>query len=213
MNEIVVFIKWKIIHGYYTGGLCRGLEIVPDFRTQNLLKRRGAMFRKLAANEWGVIGTKEVEWDEEDEFVFERNITDAAFLYVTENPEDFKKVVLPLSAVKPGEERVLEFRAKELKWEYIFIPRGRSAEGRIELVEMSGLLHFSEMEKVTEAGEQAWRTVTLERVKLQEKYEYQLRLIERKVLGSRILNKNVVFPRPGQFIYAAEGCIRQMVFF
>lgn len=213
MNEIVVFIKWKIVHGYYTGGLCRGIEIVPDFRTQNLLKRRGAMFRKLAANEWGVIGTKEVEWDEEDEFVFERNITDAAFLYVTENPEDFKKVVLPLSAVKPGEERVLEFRAKELKWEYIFIPRGRSAEGRIEFVEMSGLLHFSEMEKVTEAGEQAWRTVTLERVKLQEKYEYQLRLIERKVLGSRILNKNVVFPRPGQFIYAAEGCIRQMVFF
>lgn len=213
MNEIVVFIKWKIVHGYYTGGLCRGIEIVPDFRTQNLLKRRGAMFRKLAANEWGVIGTKEVEWDEEDEFVFERNITDAAFLYVTANPEDFKKVVLPLSAVKPGEERVLEFRAKELKWEYIFIPRGRSAEGRIELVEMSGLLHFSEMEEVTEAGEQAWRTVTLERVKLQEKYEYQLRLIERKVLGSRILNKNVVFPRPGQFIYAAEGCIRQMVFF
>lgn len=213
MNEIDVLIKWRIVHGYYTGGLCRGIEIVPDFRTQNLLKRRGAMFRKLAANEWGLLGTKGVEWDEEDELVLERNITDAAFLYVTENPEDFKKVVLPLSAVKPGEERVLEFRAKELKWEYIFIPRERSAEGQIELVDMSGSLHFSEMEKVDEAGKQAWRTVTLERVKLQEKYEYQLRLIERKVLGNRILNKNVISPRPGRFIYAAEGCIRQMVFF
>ena len=69
------------------------------------------------------------------------------------------------------------------------------------------------MERVTESGKQGWRTVTDEKVTLQDKYDYQLRLVEHKALGSRVLNKNVVFPRPGQFIYAAEECIRQVVYY
>ena len=154
-----------------------------------------------------------MEWDEEDEIVLERSITDGVFLYVTENPDDFQKVVVAAPAMKPGEERVLDFKVKELRWEYIFIPREGQTERKIELLEASGLLHFSVMERVTESGKQGWRTVTDEKVKLQDKYDYQLRLVEHKALGSRVLNKNVVFPRPGQFIYAAEGCIRQVVYY
>lgn len=213
MSEIDVLIKWKAVHGYYSGGLCRGIGLSPGLQTLKLLKRRGAMFRKLAENEWGILGTQSVEWDEEDEIVLERSITDGVFLYVTENPDDFQKVVVAAPAMKPGEERVLDFKVKELRWEYIVIPREGQTERKIELLEASGLLHFSVMERVTESGKQGWRTVTDEKVKLQDKYDYQLRLVEHKALGSRVLNKNVVFPRPGQFIYAAEGCIRQVVYY
>ncbi len=213
MSGIEVLIKWKVVHGFYSGGLCRGVELSPDSRTLKLLKRRGGMWRKLAGNEWGILGTREVEWDEEDEIVLERSITDGVFLYVTENSADFQQVAYPVSAIKPGDEIVLDFKVKELNWEYVFIPREGQDEKQIELLETDGLLHFSPMERVVESGKQAWRTVTEEKVVLQEKYSYHLRLLERKVLGSRVLSKNVLFPRPGQFVYAAEGCVRQVVYY
>lgn len=213
MSEIGILMKWKVIHGYYSGGLCRGIELAPDLQTLKLLKRRGVMFRKLAGNEWGILGTQETEWDEEDEIMLERNITDQVFLYVTENPDDFQKVKVPVSVIRSGEEKVLNFGVKELRWEYIFISREGQAERQIELLESSGLLHFSAMEGVTELGKQAWRTVSEEKVKLQERYHYQLRLIEHKVLGNRVLNKNVIFPIPGQFIYAGKECVRQVVYY
>lgn len=213
MREIGILIKWKVVHGYYSEGLCRGIELAPDLQSLKLLKRRGVMFRRLAWNEWCLLGTQDTEWDEEDEIVLERNITDQVFLYVTENPDDFQKVRVPVSVIQSGEEKVLNFGVKELRWEYIFIPREGQVERQVELLESSGLLHFSAMERVTEQGKQAWRTVSEEKVKLQERYNYQLRLIERKVLGNRVLHKNVMFPIPGQFIYAGKECVRQVVYY
>lgn len=213
MSEINVLIKWKVVHGYYSGGACRGIELSPTLQTCKLLKRRGVLFRQLSGNEWGILGTQETEWDEGDAIVLERNIIDDVFLYVTENSSDFQQITVEMSSVEPGEERTLNFEVKKLKWEYIFIPREGLAERQIELLESSGRLHFSAMEEAIEVGKQAWRTVTEEKVALQEKYDYQLRLMEHKVLGNRVLNKNVIYPRPGQFIYAAEECIRQVVYY
>ena len=213
MNEIKVLIKWRIVHGYYSGGICRGIELSPTCQTMELLRRRGVMFRKFAENEWGILGTDETVWNEEDEIVLERKITDGLFLYVTENPEDFQQIAIGAGMMGPEQENILNFEVKALKWEYIFIPREGQVERQIELLETSGLLHFSVMEKVVELGKAAWRTVTEEKVAFRENYDYQFRLIERKVLGNRVLNKNLVFPRPGQFIYAGEGCIRQMVYY
>lgn len=64
-------------------GIVPGNRVIARLQTLKLLKRRGAMFRKLAENEWGILGTQSVEWDEEDEIVLERSITDGVFLYVT----------------------------------------------------------------------------------------------------------------------------------
>lgn len=118
--------------------------------------------------------------------------------------------------MQPGQEVDLNYEVKRMRWEYLLIAREEREEQeqrRLELVEIAGRLNFEEMETIEFMGKTVFRTVSREFVDLCETYDYQLRLVDRKILGKKILSKNIESPQPGRFLTDSGDCIRQVVYY
>lgn len=211
MEELQVLISWKIWHDYFREGRCTAVELQPDYRTRELLQRRKLLWKKVAVNEWVLLGTADLVTDPEDELTLNVTITDAKFFYYTEG-EGEEKIKMPLSW-KGQRQNVIRYKAKRLYWEYLLLNRQAFRECNLELKDTSEQLLFGVSEIVDYAGRKGIRMVSAEKVALKEFYDYRLRLSEVTALGRRVLRKSVPLPQPGHFPDAAEECVRQVVYF
>lgn len=202
-----VLVEWKIRHEYYREGICRCVELVADEATKVLLKRRDVKLKRLEKNVWGLIGTGKVSWDEEDEVVLEVKVKDPFWDFYTEErlPERL--------SWSPGGERVIEMecRSKQLRWEYVLLMREWREERMLELKEGEGRLTFEKEGTVVMNGMKGVRLVSAETVILRERYDYRLRLSERRPLGNKLIAREVVFPEPGRFPECGEKCLRAVI--
>lgn len=202
-----VLARWKVRHEYYREGICRCVELRPDRGIKCLLKRRGVRLKRLKVNEWALVGTREVSWDEGDEVVMEVKVNDPFWKYYTEGG-------LPDCLVwRPGEagERELVCRAKRMRWEYVLLRKGEHEAGEFELKEAEGRLNFEIEGEVLMNGLKGIRMVSTQAVELRECYDYRLRLSERRMLGSKLIIKEMAFPVPGRFPECGENCVRAVV--
>lgn len=213
MDGYRVFFSWRLFHEYYTGNVCRGIELIPDARTKELFRKRGAGFKKMAVNEWVLFGGDGVEWDGEDEVVLKIKVVEQDLWYVTVGLEELDELRVRPGEGEPGGNVEMEMKVKTLRWEYLLLARKWVEGQQLELAEASGRLQFSKPELVEVNGNKCWRTVTAEPVLFHETYDYQLRLTEQRPLGKRMLCKRVVFPEPGRYTDAPAGCVRQVVYY
>lgn len=207
LERVEVLVSWCVRHEYFEDQSCRCVELLPDRSTVNLLKRRDVKFKRLGVNVWALVGKKDMVWDEEDKVVLRLRNGDLYFDYYTEGE-------LPQSLVwEPGmpEEIELDCKAKCLKWEYVILFGDWREDCRLELAEAEGKLEFEKTGVVEMNGMKGFCMVSTLPVQLREKYDYQLRLSEKKPFGYKILRKRLQLPEPGRFPECGEGCIRKVV--
>lgn len=202
-----IWMRWRVMHEYYKGGICKGMELEISPRSSRLLKRRGGVFEKTGSNEWVLWGSGG-EIEAGDEVVLKLRVTDNRLFYVTEG-EIETEYRFPLQ--QRGEEISLDFRSKRMVWEYILLPRAEREVGKPEVVDMSGVLTFTTPERIRFMGQEGMRTETTEKVLLCECYSYQLRLYEQKAFGRKMVCGKVAFPGPEGFI--GGGRLRAVVYF
>lgn len=207
LERFGVLVQWRIRHEYYRDGVCRGVELKPDEPTKGLLKRRDVRLKRLGVNVWGLVGPEDVSWDEEDEVGMEVKVKDAYWRYYTEGELPGRLVWRPGEAV----EKEVVCRAKRLRWEYVVLMREWRDDCVLELKETEERLVFGKEGETGMNGMRGVRFVSAEAVRLEEKYDYRLRLSERKPLGNKILAKELPFPLPGRFPECGEGYIRSVV--
>lgn len=213
MDEYSILIKWRVFHDYFLSRKCRGIELLPTCETLRLMRRRAVVWKRTDINEWVLLGNRGTQWDEEDEMVMAVEIRDKQLWYYTENPEYLKETRTALKETRVGQEVDLNYGVKRMRWEYLLVAREKCGQRRLELAEASGRLNFEEMHAIEFMGKTVFRTTSREQVDFCEAYDYQLRLIEWKTLGKRILNKNIGFPEPGRFITSCDDCVRQVVYY
>lgn len=213
MDEYRILRKWRVLHGYYRERECRGVVLQPTPQCVALMKRRGAAWKRLAVNEWGVLGDGGMEWETGDEVVAEVKIIDSGFWYFTLDPDRVGELRGGMTGEGAEEDVLLEYGVKQFRWEYILVARNGGNGRRLQLEEQSGRLRFEEAEETLVMGMPALRLVSVETVEAREVYGYQLRLVEWMPLGKRLLCKDVAHPRPGVFADAGEGCVRQVIYY
>lgn len=211
MEEYRIWLSWRVEHEYYTGGVCRSVELLPDQSSCELFFRRGLRFKKVAANRWILAGEKGVEWEAGDRVVVDRKVTDPVFYYVTEEGEE--KWETDLMETAGGQEICIGYGAKSLYWEYILIAREKKNEKPLRVREYHNRIAFTEPVKVRLYGSEAWKVTSVSPVKLCENYDYRIQLVRNEAFGERLICKDMPFPIPGQFAFADRECIRQIVYY
>lgn len=207
MERFEVLVRWEVWHDYFEGGVCRCVELIPDRQSMGLLKRRDVKFKKLETNVWGLVGKKDTVWDPEDEVILETEITDSFFACYTDGnlPEEVRW--------SPGgkEKTELRCKAKCLKWEYVILMKEWRPGCQWELKETTGKMEFRNEGMIRMNGRRGFRMVATVPVMLREKYDYTIRLSERKSFGNKVICKQLPWPVPGRFPECGEGCVRQIV--
>lgn len=204
-----VWMRWRLEHDYYPDGICRGMELELSPRSRAGLKKRDLLFRKAGPGEWCLLGN-ERSWCDGEEIELLLNVTDRHLFFATSGEIGR---VYPFALQQDGSTVVVGFKAKSLVWEYILFARPEREFGQLELADATGGLVFGEPEEEVFMGRQVLKTLTTTSVPLREDYDYQLRLYEQKPLGRKMICSRVLFPVPGGFVKAGEGCIRQVVYF
>ena len=112
----------------------------------------------------------------------------------------------------------IKFQAPERYWEYIIIKQNSNREVLLERLKMDTdkkLLTFKTLERTSEFGRDAYRTVSEEAVPIRERYDFRLNLIatpENSNRQKQVLLRNVEHPKPGQFKSDADK-LRQVCYF
>ena len=113
---------------------------------------------------------------------------------------------------------IIKFQAPERYWEYILIKQNSNREVLLERLKMDtdkNLLTFKTLERTSEFGRDAYRTVSEEAVPIRERYDFRLNLIatpENRNRQKQVLLRNVEHPKPGQFKSDAYK-LRQVCYF
>lgn len=209
LDRMEVLVSWCVRHEYFEGQICRCVDLLPDRKTMDLLKKRGVVFKRLGVNCWGLLGKQETEWDRADEVVLKIKVKDPFFAYYTagEWPEYLQW--------QPGMLNHIELKgiAKCLKWEYVLLMKEWREDRQLELKEAEGKLEFEQKNSIEINGLKGVCMVSTAEVMLHEKYAYEIRLIEKKSFGSKMVCKRLPWPEPGFFPECREGCIRKVFVF
>lgn len=112
----------------------------------------------------------------------------------------------------------LLFHVPEYRWEYLFIPRSSESisPDKLRLEDNGGKLSFGPFEVVTEYDREVLRTVSHDRIPMQEYYGFQLRLTCATEMDNRsrqVLLHNVALPKPGVFLNKDPELLRQLCYF
>lgn len=211
MESCRILFQWSCWHAYYSQGICRGLEWAADPPACCLLKRRQAKVKKIAVNEWALIGSEATVWDPEDQLRMEMKVTDPRWYYATEEfAEDF---ILYPGRIEVGQEQKMVYPVRKYYWEYVLISRKEGVGRDLQVRESDGRLEFSAGEKISLWNREAWRVVSLQPVELHENYDYRIQLIEKKRTGEKKIYKEMPFPEPGKFAESGKECIRQLIYY
>lgn len=133
-------------------------------------------------------------------------------------PKKLGVVTVPLSLLPPpAKERkpqlfTFTFKAPELYWEYLFIPRNGETRRQVELIDDAGLITFTALQPDVAHGKEGWRCSSEQAIAVRESYPFRLRLIEKTPFGNKTLMRNVASPRVGQFVWK-KGAIHQICYF
>ena len=203
-EQMIILVSWKIEHEYFKDKECRCVELFPDPPTQALLKRRMLIFKRLGVNHWVLIGKKSTIWDFDDVIVLKVKINDLFFGYYTENS-------LPDHLFwQPGmpQQFCLNCKVKILKWEYVILMKEWREGRQFKLTETEGKLEFKSKRSIRLNGLEGICMESEEVVKLQEEYDYQIHLSEKKSFGYKMIYRQLPWPVPGYFPECAPGCIR-----
>ena len=112
----------------------------------------------------------------------------------------------------------IKFQAPERYWEYIIIKQNSNREVLLERLKIDTdkkLLTFKTLERTSEFGRDAYRTVSEEAVPIRERYDFRLNLIATPESSNRqkqVLLRSVEHPTPGRFKSEADK-LRQVCYF
>lgn len=222
MEIFTIIYRINLRHDYYQeGSYCKGVELSPTVETLDLLRRRGVLFRKENEGVWVLIAPGNNPFNDETELRFTLKIQDPVFYYFTKEEEEHKRlfggepISISISGKKSGDQKFPEnnvfFYAKELYWEYIFIPR-QERELTLLFQDMSKHIDFDQTVENSFMDRKAFRFISRQKVKLQEYYTHNLTLFEATSYGNRLLLKNIVAPYPGRILCADPNRIQTIVY-
>lgn len=113
----------------------------------------------------------------------------------------------------------LNFMAKEMFWEYWFVPRKpENQPGQLLVEEANGELLFSEpqLAEVDFIDKKVYRCVSRTAIKMKERYDFRLDLweiVQQNPERKRKILKNIEHPVPGRFHDLRGNNLRQIVYF
>lgn len=110
-------------------------------------------------------------------------------------------------------EATVFFPASRQPWEYVFIPRNGNTRRTLSVEERNNKLTFTPVKTYDYGGVPGWRCQSETPVDVYEKYDFELRLSEQTPFGQKTLVSRLPHPAPGRFSDAAEGFIREVVYF
>lgn len=111
---------------------------------------------------------------------------------------------------------VLHFRAPEVLWEYLFIPRDweKLSANYILLEEMNGKMEFTTFRECEAYGRKAWRSRSQKNVPMRPSYSYRLRITaQEEGKPKRTLLSKLPMPETGTYLDAPKGILRQVCYF
>ena len=82
MEKYTLLYSFRIEHDYFAGGRCTALSCALTPQAQQLLRRRGMIFRQLDVNEWGLYFLNEPD-TAADQLELTLGLTDRSFPYYT----------------------------------------------------------------------------------------------------------------------------------
>lgn len=229
MDRYRTLVTISLEHDYYRDGICRAFGLrLPASSTQRVKAQR-MLFRQCAVNEWMIIGDGQFSCQGLE---FELIVIDSKFAYFTALPMDNSPVgyknleqssgdmlcSFELPSVVVDGRITLNFRSRELYWEYLFIARDGHQEGfdSIRLEETERLVDFSEIELCRVERfpiEMVLRTVSLKPIKMMDHSPYRLRLIQKRGSTELILIESVVHPQIGMFLSESSNFVRQICYY
>lgn len=112
----------------------------------------------------------------------------------------------------------LHFRAPEMQWEFIFLPRSEnsfSLTNSLILEDARGKIKFTPFDELEVFGRRLRRTLSTERIPMRKDYDLCLQLMVQNSSNrhKRLLPVRVVPPEPGRFLSGEEGVLRQICYY
>lgn len=97
-------------------------------------------------------------------------------------------------------------------WEYVFVPRDDNASRTLRLEETKQMISFGECQPMEFMGRPVLQCRSTEKIKMEDRPDYTLRLWEHFPMGKRELLRGIPFPRPGMFLDVPDDTLRQVVY-
>lgn len=92
MSGYTIIWELKIRHGFYANGINPGFHVKPTYTTEQLMRRRGVIFKKRDVGCWTLIGPDNSVFAEDDALELSVYANDPHFPYVTVLPGNFRQV-------------------------------------------------------------------------------------------------------------------------
>lgn len=120
-------------------------------------------------------------------------------------------------ANKPGKAE-LHFRAPEMQWEFIFLPRSENSffqTNSLTLEDATGKIEFTPFDEIEVFGKRRQRTLSTERIPMRKDYDLRLQLMVQNSGNryKRLLPVQVTPPDPRRFLSREEGLLRQICYY
>lgn len=124
-----------------------------------------------------------------------------------------KEMLEEALANHPAEQN-LQYASFHRYWEYLLISRTVTDEFKdIYLFDAEGTIAFGATELINWNERKTYCIQSLKPIRLKEHYSTNIQLFEKRVLGKKLLIKNIQPPIPGQFISEKKDTIQQLIYF
>lgn len=217
------WIHLAIRHEYYGDGTCP-VTLVPSLKTKFFLDKAGVLFRTTGKNKWvlakrtGELANRQWELLQgELDLLFELCPTSDRFYYLSRVEESAKEpyfqfkdsshagvwktveIAPDWAASKTGAEVNIKIATERKFWEYILIPKYNTSSLQLKLEEYRDKIQFEEVEKLELLDEpEVFRFRSTEAIKLNQIYDYTVKLSEIRANGERIISDRIPIPQPEQ---------------
>lgn len=220
------WITIMIKHAYFISDDC-GLEMKVSDESAVIMKKAGILFKKRLSNQWVLLKPEVVAGsvnpidlflkDEELYLKFEIKEKSGDFFYYTDGAylpmqgngwmigADEKagrnRKYLQMLVTKEMVSRTglidITIPSREVRWEFIIIPKYNNDAYPIELRENMNKLIFSAPEEISYPGiEKAYRSETTSLVTMKDIYEYKISLWQKRDRGELLISNHIPFPKP-----------------
>ncbi len=84
MADYHVIWSLLVVHNYYEGGVCDDFRVGVSATTENLLKRRGLIWKTIAPDRWALLASDQDLLHPDDVFEFDLLVRNTLFPYITD---------------------------------------------------------------------------------------------------------------------------------
>lgn len=224
METYSIIYKISITHDYYRDSRCKSLHLELTGDTVSILRKQRIFFCQVGEGEWILLASDSCVMPTE-KLSFIIRMSNPEFMYITEDCDvltELKRKFMYTLTVdlknldfvnREKNVKIVQFQARRVFWEYLFIPRSEREYNSLEVQCQGGELVFDKVTQYVFRGIHCYRCLSKVPVTLSESYNFRLHLVDVTDYGNRYLIKNLSFPVPGQMLGEQMDNMMQLMYF